>query len=326
MPGILRKLAARLDTFGAEARMQSFRHGWPARTSPDVKFYRSPKVQYRYRERGAGPTIVFSVDPPGTLEVYDDLLAAFAAHFRMLVVELPAMGFSAAQGDYGFEWRETNEDLADFLREVAGEQAILAFSCVAGLAAVDIAARHPALVSRLVLLQTGDVAAFVRWKARRDPRGVLARPFVGQYLMKRIARKRMPAWYQLSVGNTNKLDRFCSCAEESFKQGALWSLASAYQIYMDPGIELPVPGQPILAIWGLADRSHPPENAASPQMLSGNVTYHALADCGHCPELEDPETILRLVRAFVTDASGAECPDQILVQRGSAPRRGGAPS
>jgi pimeloyl-ACP methyl ester carboxylesterase len=131
---------------------------------------------------------------------------------------------------------------------------------------------------------------------------MLARPFVGQYLMKRIARKRMPAWYQLSVGNKCKLDRFCSCAEESFRQGALWSLASAYQIYMDPGVELAVPGQPILAIWGLADRSHPPENADSPKKLSGNVTYHALADCGHCPELEDPQSILRLVRAFVADA------------------------
>jgi len=110
----LAKLATRLDTLGARRRLRRFRTGWPARTSDDVRFYQSPKVQYRYRERGAGPTIVFTVDPPATLELYDDLLALFATRFRVLAVELPAMGFSAPRGSYRFGWRETNDDLGLF--------------------------------------------------------------------------------------------------------------------------------------------------------------------------------------------------------------------
>ena len=88
----LTRIGTRVDTFGGEARMRSFRNGWPATASPGVGFHRTAKVQYRYREAGAGPTIVFTADPPMTLETYDELIATFARAFRVVVVELPAFG------------------------------------------------------------------------------------------------------------------------------------------------------------------------------------------------------------------------------------------
>jgi hypothetical protein len=48
------------------------------RTSAEIHFHRSPKVQYRYRMGGSGPSIVFSADPPMTLEIYDELMAVFS--------------------------------------------------------------------------------------------------------------------------------------------------------------------------------------------------------------------------------------------------------
>jgi pimeloyl-ACP methyl ester carboxylesterase len=300
---LLSTLATRLDTWNGARQMQHFRDGWAGHTSAQIHFHRSPKVQYRYRMAGNGPAIVFSADPPMTLEVYDELLSVFSPHFRVIIVELPAMGFSAAQRNFSFGFRETSDELADFLQAVAGEQAILAFSCVAGLAAIDIALRYPQLVSHLTLMQTGDVAAFARWKAGRDPKGILARPLIGQWLMKKLAPKRMPAWYGISVGKTEKLQHFCSCAEKSFRHGALWSLASAYQITMDPAIKLAEPVQPILAMWGLADRSHPMENAQSPQRLSRNLHYVSFADLGHTPELEDPAQVYTAISNFLNNVA-----------------------
>ncbi|MCI5044831.1 MAG: alpha/beta hydrolase [Aquisalinus sp.] len=293
------RLATRLDTAGAKNRMQAFASGWPAKNFDDIRFFRTSKVQYRYRERGQGQTIVFSADPPVTLEAYDALLDLYSSHFRVVVIELPAMGFSATSGEYRFGWRETNDDLKLFLEEVAGPQAILAFSCVASLAAVDIAVRYPALVSKLVLMQAGDVAAFARWKAGRDPKGILAKPFVGQFVMSRIAPKRMGDWFDLVVGNRERLPHFCGCAQESFEHGALWSLASAYQLYIDPDIQLGRPKQSILAIWGEADGSHPTENRESAKQLSENVHYVALSGIGHFPELEAPAQVLKLILDFL---------------------------
>lgn len=296
---IIQRLGAKLDTWDGPRKAKQFKSGWAGQTSPEIGFFRSPLAQYRYRCRGNGPTIVFAADPPMTLEVYDELLDIFSATFRVIVFELPAMGFSAVEPSYGFQFTETNDDVALFLRDVAGEGAILAFSCVSGLCAVDIAARYPELVSHLTLLQVGDVEAFQRWKASCDPKGVLAKPIVGQIVMKQIAPKRMPAWYALSVGREHLVDHFCACAERSFQHGAMWSLASAYQIYMDPGIDLPKPAQPLLALWGLADRSHPSENADSPHRLADGIAYKAYPDLGHTPELEDTARVYRDIVDFL---------------------------
>lgn len=295
----LYRQATRLDTFGAKSRRKRFTEGWPSRTSSEVQFFTGKYATYRYRERGEGQTIVFTADPPVTLEMYDELIELFSKDYRVIVVELAGMGFSAPHSNFSFTWREFNDDVAGFCREVAGERAVLAFSCVAGLAAVDIASRYPELVQSLVLMQTGDVDAFQRWKASRDPKGLLGRPFIGQILMKRLAPKRMPDWFRLSVGKKSKVTTFCDCAAESFEHGALWSLASAYQSYLTANIELERPSQPILALWGLADKSHPVGNEHSVKNFSDNVLCRNFSALGHFSELEDPDQIFAEIHLFL---------------------------
>ncbi len=300
MTGVLKRLAARIDTWGGNAKMAEFRSGWPAQSRADIKFYSTEHVQYRYREAGEGQTIIFTADPPMTLEVYDSLIDIFSKRFRVIVVELPAMGFSAAQQRYGFGFQETNDDLAQLIREVGGMRNILAYSCAASMCAIDVAVRMPDLVSHLCLIQGGGTESFARWKAGRDPKGILARPIVGQLAMKRMAPKRMPQWYALSVGRKDLVGHFCECAERSFEKGAMWSLASAYQIYLEHDGELPPPSQPILSMWGGADRSHPKENVHSLARLFDGVSCVTFDDLGHTPELEEPQRVFDAISAFVT--------------------------
>ncbi len=296
---VLSNIAHRIDTWGGVAKIRRFKTQWPARTSPDVRFHDTGMVQYRYRDSGSGQAIVFTVDPPMTLEVYDQVIGLFSQRLRVIAVELPAMGFSAARPGYGFGFRETNDDLAAFVRAVCGTQCLFAFSCVASLAAIDIAYRQPDLASHLCLLQAGGVEAFARWKSARDPKGILGRPVLGQLAMKYMAPKRMPQWYDLSVGRRERIPHFCTCAERSFDHGAMWSLASAYQLYMSLTKELPRPAQPILSIWGKADRSHPADNAHSLAQLYDDVRCVTLGDLGHTPELEDPDAVFESIAAFV---------------------------
>lgn len=296
---VLTKLGARIDTWSGTAKMARFRSGWPATASPGVKFHQTASVQYRYLDKGAGRTIIFTVDPPMTLEVYGPLIEAFSERFRVVVVELPAMGFSAARSGYGFGFRETNDDLASFIRAVCGDASIFAFSCAAGLAAIDIAYRMPELATHLCLLQAGGTEAFAIWKSGRDPKGILARPVIGQLAMKRLAPRRMPQWYGLSVGRKEQIDNYCACAEQSFRHGAMWSLASAYQLYLNQTDELPQPSQPILSIWGSADRSHPTSNAHSLARLYSDVQCVTFEQLGHTPELEDPVLVLAAIEEFM---------------------------
>ncbi len=301
MTGLLTRIGTRIDTWNGKAKMKCFRAGWPSRTRPGIRFHRTSNVQYRYLDAGKGHTIVFTADPPMTLEVYDELVEVFASQFRVIVVELPAMGFSAARQGFGFGFRETCDDLAEFIRAICGEGNVFAFSCAATLSGIDLAVRMPELASHLCFIQGGGTEAFARWKTGRDPKGILARPVLGQLVMRRMAPRRMPQWYRLSVGRKEQIDDFCACAEHSFEQGAMWSLASAYQIYMDHSEELPAPPQPILSIWGGADRSHPRQNVHSLAQIYDDVSCVTFDDLGHTPELEDPRRVFEAIVEF-TDA------------------------
>lgn len=302
MSEALARIATYFDTWDGSFAARRHRQGWPSSTSDEIRFHQTAKVQYRYRESGVGQTLVLAVDPPMTLEVYGPLVESFSRAFRLVIVELPAMGFSAPRPGYGFGFRETNDDLASFLEDVAGNNAILAFSCVSSLAAIDIAYRFPHLVSHLCLIQAGSAAAFERWKQGRDPKRILAKPVLGQLAMKRMAASRMPAWYDLTVGRRDMIDHFCTCAERSFAHGAQWSLASAYQRYLDLDGELPRPSQPILSIWGNADGSHPDGNEHSLAQIYDDVCTVTLQGIGHTPELEDPAAVLEHITAFVGSA------------------------
>jgi len=296
---MLKYLGTKVDNWGWRKKMIQFRSGWPANSVPDIKFYRSPKVQYRYRERGTGQTLVFAADPPVTLELYNDLLDTYAPHFRVIIVELPAMGFSQQQGDYRFGFRETNDDMANFLKSVAGENAVLAFSCVGGLGAVDIAVRYPDLVSKLILIQTADYTQFQKWKAARDPKKILAKPIIGQILMRRLRLKRLPMWLGLAVGKREMLEPFCACGELTINHGAGWTMAGAFQNYMRSGLELGKAQQPILAIWGDLDKSHASTASQSVKNLGKNTQLISYNDLGHFPELEDVPRIFGAIRTFL---------------------------
>lgn len=302
MSSLFTRIGTYLDTWDGNIVARRHRGGWPSIASEGVRFHRTNMVQYRYRSAGTGRSIVFAADPPMTLEIYDELVTTFSSHFRVVVFELPAMGFSSVRPGYGFGFRDTNDDLAQFLAEVAGPDAILAFSCVSCLAALDIAHRYPQLVSQLCLIQAGGVTAFNRWKAGRDPKNILGRPVVGQLAMRRMMASRMPQWYDLTVGRRDMIGHLCTCASRSFDHGARWSLASAYQIYLNLDGELPRPSQPILSIWGSADGSHPAGNAHSLADIYEGVETVTLDALGHTPELEDPEGVLRHVLAFTGGA------------------------
>lgn len=268
-----------------------------------MQFFDSGKVQYRYRERAgkdaSAQTIVFAADPPVTLEAYDEMLDVFSEKFRVIVVELPAMGFSAARGSFGYGFRETGDDIAIFCEAVAGPGAILAFSCVAGLSAVDIAARRPALAAKLALIQTTDWGGFQEWKKARDPKRILVKPFIGQLAMRKLAKSRAPAWFDLVVGVKEAYEPLCNCAAETLSHGAQWKLASAYQRYLTTGASpLRQVAQPMLVIWGKEDGSHNADAPARAKSMGINTELIELDGIGHFPELEDTRRTFELIAGF----------------------------
>ncbi|MEM8836528.1 MAG: alpha/beta hydrolase [Pseudomonadota bacterium] len=301
------RLATRIDTFNGQKLARRFKSGWPSSSRPDIKFHKTLLAQYRYRERAPAEnpenvlTIVLLADPPVTLERYDDLLESWGKRFRIVVFESAAMGFSAPEPGYDFTFRQTNDDVASFLRAIVGEKSILAFSCVSGLGAIDIAVRYPDLVRGLFLMQTADWETMIGWKKRLDSTGLLSKPVLGQMMMKRLGVSGTPGWFKQALGRRDQMGPFCDCAAEGFSHGAQFSLASAFQRYLTGPSPLGVPDQPVRVLWGARDASHDVVSSTGAEMvrmIAPQATFEALEHVGHFPELQDPDAVLQRIARF----------------------------
>jgi len=299
---MLKWMAARLDTIGARKKAANARTTWPARSRSDIRFADADGVTFRYRQAGKGQPIFFAADPPMTLEGYDRLLEVYSRDFQVFVFELPGMGFSVPGFWQDFRFFQANDSIAALIASLTSEPAILAFSCVSGLGALDIAGRHPARVSHLIQIQTPNWNEAIRWKKMRDPKNVLAKPFLGQIAMRKLARSRAPLWLDLAVGNKECLPGFCACATEALDHGASWAMATAFQSYL-PEKEPPLARvvQPALAIWGNNDGSHRSTDRQSSLWLcdhpASRIVQHD--DLGHFPELENVTLIHGEIVRFV---------------------------
>lgn len=286
---MIKRLAANIDKRNWQARIEFARSGYPASSCSDVHFYEDDECLIRYRQAGRGPKLVLVCDPPATLEVYDQLFDVLTDSFTVIAFEIPGNGFSIPKSGFSFAFLPSNDAIARFLRACVGEGAILAFSCGASFAALDIAARYPALCESLVLMQAPSWQEEQKWKKGRDSTGIIGVPFVGQLLFPRMMVKRAPDWFELCMGVPEVVAHCSTCAAAAFRHGAAFSLPSMFQSYL-AGDKTPFerPEQPATVLWGLMDKSHALTDKASSRELAKNVNLVTFENVGHFPELENP--------------------------------------
>ncbi len=293
--------ASWLDSFIPPWTRRRILGGAGARTRPDIHYLHLPQASIRYRCAGDGPrTLVLCADPPVVLELYDELIAALANKYRVIVFEPPAFGLSLPQTGLDFSLAATAGVIGDFLKALNAGPYVLAFPCVPAYTALVLAAEQPQLVEAVVLMQAPSWHEELRWKQRRDPQNILGRPWLGQLLLRLLRRRRASAWYRLALGRRELLPRFAAETDLAFAHGACFSLASAFQQFLtdrDPGIGTIT--QPALVIWGTADRSHAGTDRESIRRHLPQAQILEWPEAGHFPELEAPERFAEALTLFL---------------------------
>jgi pimeloyl-ACP methyl ester carboxylesterase len=293
----LARAAARLDSLDSPLRERTARARVAAR--PELVQIDIGDAVVRCRIEGAGPTLVFCVDPPVVVEQYDRLVHALSNDFRVIVFEPPGFGFSVARPGFDPSFAGMTHATARLLRALGHAPYTLVFPCVSAFTALDVAHRYPGLVERLVLTQAPSWDEELKWKARRDPKGLLATPVVGQMAMRLLARRRAPAWFDAAVGDRARTPELKATTDRALRHGAQFGLATAFQSYLVPGVAPPPATRPTLVVWGEADRSHARTDRSSSRSLADDLTVVTAPEVGHFPELERPEWFAGLLRSFV---------------------------
>ncbi|WP_083444569.1 alpha/beta fold hydrolase [Herbaspirillum rhizosphaerae] len=237
------------------------------------------------------PCIVFTPDGPNVVAHYQRLIALLMPRFRVVCFDMPGFGFSLPAADYGHGLDQGARAVLAVLDQLSVAQATLAFSCANGLYAIRAAQLAPTRIASLMLSQTPSLAAMQAWAYRMIPQPLRV-PVAGQFITWLARRKLAHLWHRSALPASTNAAPFQQTTRQAFDAGACFCLAGVVQGLLRETVL--APGEvslvlPCTLIWGDQDRSHRATDPESLRELLPHLEIRRFADCGHFPDLEQPE-------------------------------------
>ncbi|TDK22749.1 alpha/beta hydrolase [Luteimonas aestuarii] len=265
-------------------------------------------LRWCYAERDSDhagtPTLVMLHGYTGSKENWYRLCTALPRRYRLLAPDLPGWGESerVADADHGFAAQAVR--VAGFLRHVARGPVVLLGHSMGGGIATLVAARHPDLVDKLVLLDAAGVEfaenAFGRAVLEGgNPFGVADSAALDQYFSilfhERHARPRLPwpgSWAYMAHRRR----------EAAFEQSVLDRIGRSDERFL-PGQEATRIRQPTLLLWGAHDAVIDPSAMALYAERIPHAHTGLLERSGHMTLMEEPRAVAEAVVALIEEES-----------------------
>ena len=236
------------------------------------------------------PVIVFVHGFTGAKENWLPLMGAMAANYRVIAPDLPGWGDSErlAHTDYGAAAQV--ERLAHFLRALPqivgaeGPPALLVGHSMGGQIVGLLAARHPDLVDRLVLMSPSGVlfeenAFGLGVLAGENPFSVDSRADLHRYLNIVFAQPPFVPWpFDEALVHRRRLDA-------AFEQAVLDDIGRGPDAFALQA-ELPAIRAQVLLLWGQDDQVIHPSAVEIFQAGLAHSRTILLNACGHMPMME----------------------------------------
>ncbi len=145
-----------------------------------------PALRYHYLDEGNGPTVVMLHGNPSWSFYYRNLVLALCHRYRCIVPDHMGCGLSDKPGDDRYEYTLARrvDDLERLLEELGlRENITLVLHDWGGMIGMAYAVRHPEVIKRLVILNTG---AFHLPKSKSFPWGlrICRDTFIGTLLVR----------------------------------------------------------------------------------------------------------------------------------------------
>jgi pimeloyl-ACP methyl ester carboxylesterase len=261
-------------------------------------------VRVRVAESGSGPTLLLLHGLFLDSSTWNGLRDNLARDHRVVTPDLP--GFGASEKPHPSRFAYTVESFAEVVADLyAGLElgrATLVGHCLGGAIAVTLAARHPELVSELVLIdalvEPPRLGAYGRLGPLPLVGGVLLRQLWNRAVFSAFFREQL-----LSSPDALGLPAI-HAYYDAFNDPA--ARTSAHEVLRSARDMRPLAARssglrlPTLVAWGNADRIVPAD--------VGRRLARAIKDCrlelldaGHAPQEERPNELATIVRRFLAE-------------------------
>ncbi|MEO0682249.1 MAG: 3-oxoadipate enol-lactonase [Pseudomonadota bacterium] len=248
-------------------------------------------MHYRVDGEG-GATPILLINSLGTdLRVWDKLVPLMPDGRRLIRYDKRGHGVSEAPPP-PYDMETLAGDAAALLDHLEVEQAIVVGLSIGGLIGQMMAARRPALVQALVLM---DTAAKIGGRDLWDPRLAVVREQGIEGVADAVMERWFSAHFRAHHGEEAALWRnlltrtpaagYIGCGE-AIADTDLTAEAGALKI-------------PVLAMAGDEDGSTPPEMVRATADLIEGARYETIEQAGHLPCVERPSTVAALILGFL---------------------------
>lgn len=121
---------------------------------PDMPYIQLSNAKYYYEEHGSGTeTIVFSHGLLWSGHMFHKQVAALKDRYRVITYDHRGQGRSEVTAS-GYDMDTLSLDAAELIEKVVGGPVIFGGLSMGGFVGMRLAARHPALISKLILMET----------------------------------------------------------------------------------------------------------------------------------------------------------------------------
>jgi len=291
-------IAAALDSFLTHVSARKH-HGAqgprPDETLP-TKIVDTRNGPIRVYDSGADkPCVVFVPDGPNVIEHYDALIPLLSQYLRVVCFDMPGFGHSLPQANYRHSLDQGAQAVLGVLDHLGIDKTVLAFSCANGFYALRVAQIAPARITSLVLSQTPALASMRPWGKRCVPLP-LRIPIIGQLFGWAMRSKIAQVWYGVALPITTPRKPYEEKAQASLANGGCFCLASVCQNLSRENVDtLRGVSTPCTLVWGAKDHSHKHTDPLSLQQTVPHAQIVHFEDCGHFPDLEQPERYAQLL-------------------------------
>jgi 3-oxoadipate enol-lactonase len=229
---------------------------------------------------------------------FDAIAPQLSRSHRVIVPELP--GFGGSQAVSG-GLAAVADRMAEAVRDAAaGQQPIVLGNGYGGFVALQMAIRHPAIASKLILADCGAAfseagrEAFRTMAAVSKAKGLVA---ITDVAMRRLFAPEFQAAHpDLMQGRREAFLK----TDPDVLQAACAQLAE-----LDLRPELSKVKMPVLVLVGEHDEATPPPMSHELAALLPNARLKIISGCAHVPQLQAPEVFLDAIGEFLMAAHAA---------------------
>jgi pimeloyl-ACP methyl ester carboxylesterase len=261
-------------------------------------------ARIRLVDAGEGPPLFLVHDYLASRLTWDDAIPRLAGRFRLIVPDLPGFGDSEKPppARYRYDYEAFSESLVDLVAAIGLGRVSVCGHALGGAVALTLAAAHPDIVDKLVLVNPLVYPTAPDALAR-----IASVPLLGPLVFKQLYGRTLlrSRFFDRERTERNgvsarRVDRFLEVFDVPAAREAAYATMRTMLDTRPLTASVPRVTAPALVTWSRASRRSPVEHGRRLARELGGARFEVF-DCGPSPAEEVPEAFARALTSFLTN-------------------------